>query len=117
MVRRWMCGVVMVAVIFGALEWSAPAMAKQPSDYYVGEFVAAELGAVAGGFLGLMTGLAVAQGAGLADKAFYDWPELNQDMVLAGWGMGRSLGASVGVTWVGESLGVQGNVLNPSCHL
>jgi len=107
MVRQWMCGVVVAAVIIGAQGWAAPAMATQPSDYYLSEFVTAEIGAIAGGFLGLMTGWAVAQGAGLADKAFYEWPA----GWTGGWSMGRSLGASVGVTWNGESWGVQGNVL------
>jgi len=93
MVRRWVCGVVVVAVIFGALGWSAPAMAKQPSDYYDEEFWYAEIGAFLGGFVGL--------GGAFSGTWQGQWT----------WGMMRALGAGLGVFSAGEIYNVQGNVV------
>ena len=55
MVRRWVCGVVVVAVILGSQSWSTPVMAK-PSDYNLAEFVPAELGAIVLGGVGAGVG-------------------------------------------------------------
>jgi len=41
MVRRWVCGVVVVAMILGSQGWAAAAMAQRPEDYQNKEFSAA----------------------------------------------------------------------------
>ena len=111
MVRRLVCGVVVVvAVIFGSLGWTAPAMAKQPSDYYLAEFVPAEFGAIAGGVIAGFASFSLTGLIWVVDgKEFYDYQRWA--LVLGGWGMGRAFGAGLGATWTGESYGIQGNVI------
>ena len=114
MMRRWVCGVVVVAVVFGSLGWSAPAMAKQPADFYLEEFWVAEFIAFVGGAIGMTV-----------PSSFDTWFEsdfcraaktqvflfTNSICGFTSWDTGRALGAGLGVTIVGQSSGVEGNVL------
>ena len=111
MLRRWVCGVVVVAMILGSLGWSVPAMAKQPepSDYYVAEFLAGEVASLIGG---ISLGGAVFLVGGLWPQDCGEQTFCGLGPVLLGLGgalLGSTVGAGLGVTLTGYAKGVEGN--------
>ena len=125
MVRRWVCGVVVVAVIFGALGWPAPAMAKQPGDSFGNEFLIAVIG---GGVLGasfraLGNILTEASSENTLLKSGMCYKSIDIVVIQYLWEIhdpfcirlledtGYALGLGLSFSYVEVALGIEGNVI------
>lgn len=108
---RWMYGVAVCALFLGAQGWGAPAMAQQPSDLYLSEFLWGEVGAVVGG-------ISLGGGTYLLGSKVLNCGEPEpgplcfigpMELIVTGSFLGITIGSGLGVTWAGDAGGVAGN--------